>query len=345
MGNIILIFSIIALGAVIAMFITSIVKRVKGDKFKSTGDLLYKILGVVLVAYVITMISVLVWGLLTTFKNNTLDYNKDNKVGWPKEFVFSNFKTVFGNMEVMVSIPGQGTKYVGALRLFGNSFLYAVGNALCRIAVLFIVAYATARFKFLVGKIIYGIVIVGMILPIVGAQPTMVKVAMQLHLHDTFIGMFIQKANFMGMHFLIMHATLAAFPKDFDEAAQIDGANNLSVMFRIMLPLSMTTISTLLLLNFITEWNDYATPLLFMPTNPTLAYALRRFEDNRVYKYLLDANGNFVLDKIGDPQKARISDTPTKLAACFVAAIPTLTLFLIFHNKLLNNLSIGGVKE
>jgi len=345
MGNIILIFTIIALCAVIGMFITSMIKRVKGDKFKSTGDILYKILGVVLICYVISMISVLVWGLLTTFKDNTMDYNKDNKVGWPKQFIFTNFKTVFANMEVMVSVPGVGTEYVGALRLFFNSALYAVGNALVRVAVLFIVAYAAARFKFFVGKLIYGIVIVGMILPIVGAQPTMVKVAMQLHLHDTFIGMFIQKANFMGMHFLIMHATLAAFPKDFDEAAQIDGAGNLSVMFRIMLPLSMTTISTLLLLNFITEWNDYATPLLFMPTNPTLAYALRRFEDNRVYKYLLNPDGSYVLDKIGDPTKARISDTPTKLAACFVAAIPTLTLFLIFHNKLLNNLSIGGVKE
>ena len=215
--------------------------------------------------------------------------------------------------------------------MFINSLLYAVGNSLARVFVLFIVAYAAARFKFMVGKIIYGIVIVGMILPVVGAQPSMIKVAQSLGLYDNFPGMYIQKANFMGMHFLILHATLAAFPKDYDEAAQIDGASNLAVMFRIMLPLSITTVATILLLNFITEWNDYATPMLFMPNHPTVAYGLQSFNGGK--------------GAAGSDESTKASYTPVKIAACFLSALPTLILFIIFHNRLLTNLSIGGVKE
>ena len=131
-------------------------------------------------------------------------------------------------------------------------------------------------------------------------------------------------AHYLGMYFLVMHATLKAYPKDFDEAAQIDGASNLAVMFKIMFPLSITTFCTILLLMFIQHWNNYSSPMLFMPNIPTLAYALRLF------------------DTTTDPE---LTNTPAKLAACLIAAIPTLTLFLIFHDRLLNNVSIGGVKE
>ena len=126
------------------------------------------------------------------------------------------------------------------------------------------------------------------------------------------------------MYFLVFHATLGAFPKDYEEAAEIDGASNFSVLIKIMWPLSITTYSTVLLLTFIAQWNDYTTPMLFMPAVPTIAYGLRTF----------DASSN-----------NDITNGPTRMAACLLGAVPTLTLFIIFHDRLLNNISIGGVKE
>ena len=127
------------------------------------------------------------------------------------------------------------------------------------------------------------------------------------------------------MYFLVFYETLRAFPKDFAEAAYIDGAGNFTVMIKIMAPLSATTYFTIALLLFVQFWNDYTTPMLYMPNVPTLAYGLYYFVD---------------LSRINE-----VNSQPMRLAACIMMVIPTLALFLAFHNKLLSNVTIGGVKE
>ncbi len=289
---------------------------------KSKFSPLYLILGIVLLIYASSLLAVLFWALSTSLKNPLIDFELGNYVGLPKKIYFNNYLTVFDKFYVVVS-TANGREPVYFPELFKNSVMFALGNAFVQVSVTFIVAYATSRFKFAIGKIIYGIVIFGMILPIVGSQPSAIVLARQLGLYDSMIGMYVHKFNFLGMYFLVMHATLSAFPKDFDEAAQIDGANNLSVMLRIMLPLCSTTYFTILLLVFIAQWNDYTTPMLFLPSVPTISYGLR----------LMEGTDNAT------------ANTPVRMAACLVGAIPTLALFIIFHDRLLNNLSIGGVKE
>ncbi len=137
--------------------------------------------------------------------------------------------------------------------------------------------------------------------------------------------MCVMKSCFLGVYVLVFYAVWQAFPKDFSEAACIDGANNYAVMFRVIIPLSLPTFFTIVLLLFVQFWNDYTTPMLFMPNVPTLAYGLYYFVD---------------LSRINE-----VNTTPMRLSACIMMLIPTLTLFLIFHNKLLNNVTIGGVKE
>ena len=135
------------------------------------------------------------------------------------------------------------------------------------------------------------------------------------------------KSYFLGMYFLIFFETLKAFPKDYTEAAEIDGAGNFSIMFRIMFPLCINTFFTISLLLFIQFWNDYTTPMLFMPNVPTLSYGLWSFV----------SGGEGVVDEI--------ANEPMRLAACLMLLAPILLLFAIFHNKLLANVSVGGIKE
>lgn len=289
---------------------------------KSKFSPLYLVLGLVLLIYAVSLISVLLWALSTSLKHPLLDFELENYVGLPQKLHFQNYLTVFDRFYVNVK-TANGFEPIYFPELFKNSVMFALGNALVQVSVTFVVAYAASRFNFFIGKIIYGIVIFGMILPIVGSQPSAIVLSRQLGLYDSMLGMYVHKFNFLGMYFLVLHATLAAFPKDFDEAAQIDGANNLSIMLRIMWPLCSTTYFTILLLVFIAQWNDYTTPMLFLPSIPTISYGLR----------LMEGTAN------------ETANTPVRMAACLVGAIPTLVLFIIFHDRLLNNLSIGGVKE
>lgn len=297
--------------------------NVKTKKTDRKFSVLYLILGIVLAIYAISFLYVLFWALSTSLKDPIFDFEIDNYAGLPRALHFENYATVVNAFFVRISTD-EGTRKVYFIEMLTNSVLFALGNSLVQVTVTFLMAYAAARFKFFIGKVIYSVVIVGMILPIVGSQPSALAVSRQLGLYNSILGMYVHKFTFLGMYFLVFHAVLGAYPKDFDEAAQIDGASNLSVMLRIMWPLSATTYFTVLLLVFIAQWNDYTTPMLFMPDVPTIAYGLRTFDastDND------------------------ITNVPTRMAACLLGAIPTLTLFVIFHDRLLNNVSLGGVKE
>ena len=110
-------------------------------------------------------------------------------------------------------------------------------------------------------------------------------------------------------------------PRDYEEAAQLDGAGNLTVMLRIITPMVTGVFTTVLLLTFITYWNDYQTPLIYMPSYPPLAYGLWHYIN-------VDSTGS----------------VPMKLSGCMMMAVPLFAIFIAFQKKLMVNVSVGGLK-
>ena len=131
------------------------------------------------------------------------------------------------------------------------------------------------------------------------------------------------KANFLGMYFFVFYASFKNVPKSYSEAAQIDGAGHCSILFRIYYPIVFNAILTIVLLYFIQYWNDYQTPLIFLPSMPTAAYGLFKFQSST---------------------SGAASSIPIQLAACVFLALPIFVLFVIFKEKLIGNISIGGLK-
>ena len=291
-------------------------------KNKEGVSALMIVIGVILLLYALMMISLLIWGAYTSLKD-PLDYRIDN-LGLPPTWKFSNYITVINNFFV-VDTSVTPTRNIYLVEMLCNSVLYAAGSAFLQATVQFIMAYLASRFNFKFGKIVYTLVIIGMTVPIVGSEPSALAIANNLNLRDSIAGMWLMKSYFLGMYFLIFFETLKAFPKDFSEAAYIDGASNTRVMFQIIAPLTKTTYLTIVLLLFVQFWNDYTTPMLFMPNVPTLSYGLY----------------TFVMGKSVDA----IANEPMRLCACFLLLIPILVLFAIFHDKLLSNVTLGGVKE
>ena len=91
-----------------------------------------------------------------------------------------------------------------------------------------------------------------------------------------------------------------------------------------MFPMVGTIFTTVMLMSFIGMWNDYQTPLLYLPSHPTLAYG------------------------IYDLSKTNINDlnnVPARVAGCVILLVPILTVFISFRKKIMGNISIGGIKE
>ena len=290
-------------------------------KQKSSLPIFAIVLLVVLIVYFISLLIPLVWGLFTSLKDFT-----DLRIEpvWPTfPLYFENYVQTFEQFCVSIT-ENYVPRDVFYEEMMLNSAIYAIGSSLVQTAIICVTAYATSRFNFKFDKVIYTIVIITMILPIVGSLPSELRMAKALNLYNTMWGMFIMKANFLGMYYLVFHAAFRSLPKDFDEAAYMDGAGNFTIFFKINLPLVLGTFLTVALIKFIDFWNDYMTPMIYMPNIPTVAYGL--------YGFLQSKTGASVGLHI-------------KLAACMLVFIPNFAVFIIFRNKLIGNISMGGLKE
>ena len=247
---------------------------------------------------------------------------------------FYAYKHVLQEFTMKVSSYGtRSGREVTMLQMYVYSFLYAGGCAFVSTAVPCIAAYACARFKYKFSRFMHTLVVVVMMIPIVGSLPSEIALAQALGVYNEIWGLWIMKANFLGLYFLMFYDVCKALPTSFSEAAKIDGANNFQIFFKISLPLIRNTFFTVLLIRFIGFWNDYQTPMVFMPSFPTIALGLNSLVSTAGNSVDVEGSGGF-----------RMADMPSKMAAVVLAATPVCILFAIFPNRLLGNLTMGGVK-
>ena len=280
----------------------------------------------ILAFYVLTMIFSVLW-LLSTSLKSVEEYQfgfisngfKANTLWVPKHgATFQNFIRAYKYFYVQTD---KGDVYI--LEQFGNSLLYCVGCSFTTTATCLVMGYASARFKYKLSGYIYAFVLVTMALPVVGAMPSEIRVAEQLNIFGTFHGIWIMRATFLNMYFLIFYAQFKMIPKDYTEAAKIDGASPGAIMMKIIVPLAATTTTTVFVLMFISYWNDYQIPRIYLEQHPVAAHGMYNFVQIPVNE--LDA-------------------TPYKLAGIVIMALPIVIFYAIFNKKLNVNLSVGGIK-
>lgn len=274
------------------------------------------LLCVFLAVYVLLLVTPLIWAFITSFKSQS-DYRL-NILGLPEEWVW-NYSYVIEHG----SIPIGTGEYVTVPVMFVYTFLYALGCAFTNTLVPCITSYLCARFKYKFSNIIYNVVVVVMILPIVGSLPAEVQMARTLGFYDQIWGLWLMKANFLGMYFLVFYSGFKNLPMAYTEAAKIDGASNASILVKIILPLAKNTFMTVMLINFITFWNDYQTPMIYMPSFPTIA------------------QGVFVMAQSTENGLATV---PMRMTGTMIMFIPILVVFIVFQKRLIGNLTVGGIK-
>lgn len=280
------------------------------------------ILFCILILYCLLFITLALWGLTTSLKTRNDFYS--NKLWLPKELAFSNYSYVWQNFAV-TTIDGLGRKVsIDIYAQTFNTLLYAVGGGFVTTVCCCIVAYLSAKFKYMFSEIVYVIVVVTMVVPIVGSTPAMLKFLKWSGLYDTWFGAYVMKFNFLGLYFLIFHGVFRGISPEYSEAATLDGANEYQIFFKIMFPLVATMFNTVFLIQFIAYWNDYTMALLYMPTHPTLAYGV-------YYMSTSNING--------------LSSVPMRMVSCVILALPLTIFFVAFRDKLVGNVTLGGVKE
>ena len=292
----------------------------KNNRISRRMDAFQIILYVIVAVYCLSMVYVLLFGLINSLKDAT-DFEWLNPFGFPhKEFgwKFDNYSKVL--KEFKVSSMSMGGEEVGFMGMFVNSLLYAVFMSLFSMATQIMVAYAIAKYDFRLKPLLYGVAVIVMLLPIIGSLASEVQMADTFNFRNNLLGICLMKCKYAGLYFLVFYATFRSVSWTYAEAAQIDGAGHLKIFIEIMLPLIKSTVFAVFILLFIEFWNDYYTPMIFLPQSPTMSYGLFVFQtDHR-------------------------ASQPIQLAACLLTCLPILVLFVVFKNKIMGNVTMGGLK-
>lgn len=275
---------------------------------------------VFLVVYCLAMGVLFLFAVMMAFQD-PLMYMYPTVLPYDKIY-FGNFSAV---LSVQLKVNSGGTLVYSTMGdIIFNSVVYALGCGLINTAVTGVTAYLCATYKYKYSKVVHTTVIVVMTIPIVGSQAAELGLLNALNLYDTWFGLLILKANFLGMYFLIFYEMFSSLPITYREAATLDGADDWRVMLNVYFPLARATFGTVLLINFINFWNDYQTPMLYAPSRPTLS------------RYLIEIA---IMSTAND-----FDSMPIRMTTSIILSVPTLTLFLIFQKKLMSNLTIGGIK-
>ena len=301
------------------------------------SKLLIGVIFAILLLYTISILYTIAWGLLTSLKSDTDFSALGNAMGLPnwklsereiKLYNYTYLLQVF-ELEVVakyysgnVLISSRGVYNLPQMIIF--SLIYCGGGCIVSTIVPCMVAYLVTKFKCAFSKIVYGTALLVMALPIVGSEPARLALLRNLRLYDTFWGELLMKSSFLGMYFFVFTAFFEGLSDTYAEAAEIDGASQFKIMTSVIFPIAGKTIATVMLVMFITLWDDYRSPLLYLPTKPTLAYA--------VYELV---NGN---RKLG-------IQTSGKIAGCMLLAVPVLIIFICLKDRLMGNVTMGGLKE
>lgn len=291
-------------------------------KQKKPQSLSYKItfaiVFVIFVLYAAFILYFFVFAFAIATKTNQATFIDDQIYG--RMFSFSippNFK----NFILAFDEWGKISQHGGYLVMTWNSVWRTVGSVFFSIMSTAMVTYVICFYKNAYTKFLYSLGLFLAILPLYGAGGAAYRLYDRLNLINNPLQL-ITSIGLFGGNFFFMYSFWKAISWEYAEAAFVDGAGHFWVFFRVMFPMFVPGMMALAVMGFIGGWNEYESTVIYMYKFPTLAYGIYTYEE--VSKY----NAN----------------TPAYFAGVLIALIPSLTLFVIFQNSIMEKVYLGGLK-
>ena len=222
---------------------------------------------------------------------------------------WGNYPEALGYMNFTDALAN--TVFVTVLSIIGQVFSCSL------------VGFGFARFRFRGRNTLFILMLSTMMLP---PQVTMIPVFIlfrTLGLIDTFWPLIIPMWLATPFFVFMFRQFFAQVPEELMEAARIDGASNFAIYWRMMLPLSGPVIAIVAIYTFMTAWNDFLNPLIYLnaPENRTIALALNTFK------------GQY-----------GISKAHLLMAASFVCMLPCVVLFFAAQKYFVQSVATSGLK-
>jgi raffinose/stachyose/melibiose transport system permease protein len=210
-------------------------------------------------------------------------------------------------------------------RLYWNSIYVSTVSMVATVAISALAGYGLGRIRFAGRGVVYGIVLIGLTIPLQIALIPLFMNLRTLGLLNTPFALIGPYTGF-GLAFgtFIMKGFFEGLPRELEEAARLDGAGEFRIFAQVMLPLTRPAVATVAIFLFLQNWNEFLFALTFitegrMRTLPTGIYALLSSE----------FYGNY----------------PILAASLVLFSVPVLVLYFVFQQQFVEGLTAGALKH
>lgn len=226
---------------------------------------------------------------------------------WPRAFTTENFDRVLSSFPVAT--------------WFGNSVAISLVVALITVTVSLLAGYAFAQLRFRGSNWLFLLALSTLMLPVQVIMVPLFRLVSNAHLYGTYWAVILPTAASAFGVFLSRQFILA-IPRDLIDAARIDGAGQLQVFTKIVLPLSKPLIAVLFFMSLLQTWNDFAWPLIALKQNELFTLPIG----------LLYLQGQFG------------SDYGATMAFALLNVGPMVVLFLVFQRYFVQGFARSGIR-
>jgi len=262
---------------------------------------------VIIISFVFYAVFPFLWLVLASLKTNAELLN--NPFTLPEVFQFKNYSNA-------IEEAGLGKLIINSLIISTSAtFLNILFSSMC--------AFAIARHTFWGNNVLFLMITAGILVPLNALIIPYFAIINFLNLYDTRIGLIIVYcAVGLPVSTFILTEFFKSIPKEIEEASYLDGCNFAARYFKIMLPLALPGLATAGTFQFILCWNEFIYAMLLTSSTDirTIQFGISYFTNQ------------FFSDYVG------------MFAAVVISIIPSITVFILFQEKVINGLTAGSVK-
>ena len=265
----------------------------------------------VIIYTLLTVLAVLVvapffWLLLASVKTSNEVFSIPMRL-FPKEFQWGNYQTIWDKIPL--------------LTFFKNTFKIAVLTTLLQVFTSCFAAYGFSKVEFKGRDILFLISVTTFAVPWQAYMVPQFALISRMGLTDSHLGLILMQA-FSGFGVFLIRQFMIGVPNELLEAARIDGLSEYGIFAKVALPLVKPGIATLVIFTFVTIWNDFMGPLIYLNSTrlKTIQLGIRMF-----------------ISQYG-------ADYALIMAASVCSLIPVLVVFMVCQKWFVEGITAGGVK-
>ena len=220
-------------------------------------------------------------------------------------------------------LTAMDSSVVPFTRYIYNSVFTTIITVLSTVIISCMGAFALSKYKLPGSKVVFQIIILALMFSSYTTQIPSYMIVSKLGLINKYSALIIPKLA-VAYNFFVIKQFADQLPNELLEAARVEGAHEWKIFWKIAMPILKPAWSTLVVFSFVSNWNDYFTPLIFTNKQAmkTLPLALQTIA--------------------GGP--GAVARSGAVAAATFIATVPTIVIFVIMQAKVMETMAYSGIK-